>query len=244
MTRIFLIVFMLCFHESLMAQEIKVLTYNIHHAINMRGELDLSSIIRVINDQKPDLVALQELDSNFQRSDYVDQLPIIARKTKMNYIRGWAGNGILSRYPISDSIRIKIVYDEYHYERGFTVAKVMIDQKEVMFMCTHLDHTSDTVRLSQLNAIFQYLPSQTNYMIFAGDFNFQPGSLPYQKLCKQFVDLDAKDHSPTYPANKPSARIDYIFLHKKSRIESSGYQVIAEKAASDHRPVVSKLKLN
>src|SRR5688572_7489364 len=43
-------------------EKMTVLSYNIHHGAGTDGKLDLERIGRIIRDQQPDLVALQEVD--------------------------------------------------------------------------------------------------------------------------------------------------------------------------------------
>uniref|UniRef100_UPI0019530D33 endonuclease/exonuclease/phosphatase family protein n=2 Tax=Pseudomonadati TaxID=3379134 RepID=UPI0019530D33 len=81
-TGAFLLLF--CF-GLLQAQEIKVLTYNIYHGEKNyeRGKSNLEAIAAVINEYKPDFVAMQEVDSmtvrtaafnNGVRKDLVQEL--------------------------------------------------------------------------------------------------------------------------------------------------------------------------
>ena len=52
-------------------QTIKVMTYNIHHAnppAQSASLIDMAGIAAVINAEKPDFVALQEVDKNTRRS--------------------------------------------------------------------------------------------------------------------------------------------------------------------------------
>lgn len=63
---------------------LRVLTYNIHHGAGIDGKLDLERIARVIRDARPDIVALQELDRNTQRTRKVDQPAELARLTGLH----------------------------------------------------------------------------------------------------------------------------------------------------------------
>lgn len=63
--------------------EIRILSYNIHHARGMDDKLDLPRIAAVISSVQPDLVSLQEVDQNVTRSENVDQPAELARLTEM-----------------------------------------------------------------------------------------------------------------------------------------------------------------
>ena len=55
-------IFLTLIFPSLIADELRLVAYNIHHGEGMDGKLDLERIARVIAAEKPDLVALQEVD--------------------------------------------------------------------------------------------------------------------------------------------------------------------------------------
>src|SRR5688572_12746619 len=67
---------------------LRVLTYNIHHAEGTDGKLDLARIARVIHEQQPDLVALQEVDVKTRRTGGVDQAAELAKLTGMHVAFG------------------------------------------------------------------------------------------------------------------------------------------------------------
>ena len=85
----------------------------------------LNSIVDYINLTKPDILLLQEVDISSKRSAYVNQLQYILDRTHLNYgayASIWnaeiipsdglgkvdAGNAILSRWKITDAVRIKL----------------------------------------------------------------------------------------------------------------------------------------
>ncbi|MEZ6125794.1 MAG: endonuclease/exonuclease/phosphatase family protein [Planctomycetaceae bacterium] len=89
--------------------QLRVLSYNIHHAEGVDRKLDLERIAKVIPSVKPDVVALQEVDQNVKRTGSIDQPEKLARLTEMNVIfganielqGGHYGNAVLSRFPIA-----------------------------------------------------------------------------------------------------------------------------------------------
>ena len=137
---------------------IKVMTWNIRFGIG-RGEwfgdacgdrviysreeilVKLQAIVDRINEVKPDILLLQEVDINSKRSAYIDQLQWILDRTDFNYAvfgyqwkaqfipsdglgRLQEANAILSRWPIGASTRIQLPLRQdqdrltrYFYER-------------------------------------------------------------------------------------------------------------------------------
>ena len=74
-------------------------------------ESDIKRIADLIQNEKADVIALQEVDRYRWRSGYVDQAKELAELLGMDmrfapsliYTAGQYGNAILSRYPIEDS---------------------------------------------------------------------------------------------------------------------------------------------
>jgi endonuclease/exonuclease/phosphatase family metal-dependent hydrolase len=111
---------------------------------------NLQSIVNRINQVKPDILLLQEVDINSKRSAYIDQLQWILDRTDFNYAvygfqwqaqfipsdglgRLHEANAILSRWPIGKSTRIQLplrddqdALTRYFYERCCMV-KAMIE---------------------------------------------------------------------------------------------------------------------
>jgi endonuclease/exonuclease/phosphatase family metal-dependent hydrolase len=87
----------------------RLLTYNIHKGI---GGVDrryvLDRVCRVIEDEDPDLICLQEVTSGTRRTHYHDQPDILANRFQprdfcfqmnVHYDKGGYGNLLLSRWP-------------------------------------------------------------------------------------------------------------------------------------------------
>src|ERR1043166_5454579 len=93
---------------QIFAKTIRGMTYNIHVGVGMDKKLDLPRIAKVINDQHPDLVGLQEVDRGVERTQRIDEIAELARLTKMDYAfafnlkyqGGQYGVAILSKSPI------------------------------------------------------------------------------------------------------------------------------------------------
>ncbi len=61
------------------------MTYNIHVGVGMDKKLDLQRIADVINQQRPDLVGLQEVDRGVKRTEGKDEIAELASMTRMDY---------------------------------------------------------------------------------------------------------------------------------------------------------------
>ncbi|PKD21647.1 hypothetical protein APR41_01265 [Salegentibacter salinarum] len=65
---------------------LKVMAYNIHHANppSKPDTIDIDAIIKTIQGQDPDIVALQEIDANTTRSGEGNQAEILEERLGMN----------------------------------------------------------------------------------------------------------------------------------------------------------------
>ncbi len=230
--------------------ELKVMTYNIHHA-NPPSKIDfidIDAIVNVIKKEKPDLVALQELDKHVSRSGNVDQAKEIAAKLGMNYRffkgidyqGGEYGVAIFSRYKIENPKQIRLPQKDPKAEaRTLGYAEFTLGNgKKVAFATTHLGVDSEESRVMQVAAIQNEFRSVSYPIILTGDLNSMQGSKSITLLQQQFKNSCTDNCGLTSPAVKPRRNIDYI-LTKNADWSVKDYRVVDETYASDHRPVVA-----
>ncbi len=234
-------------------QVIKVLSYNIHHAENMKGQLDIQGIANIILATNPDLVALQEVDSSTNRVNKANQLKELAEVTgmyiyfgkAMDYDSGGFGNGILSKFPIEKSYSVPLPAKGANSEpRCAAVVTVKLPGDSLLqFASAHLDHLEDPAdRIAQSQLLIKHFTQQPMPLILAGDFNAQPLSKEIALLKGSFTDATEK-LGHTWPSDKPTQKLDYIWLHNKMQWHVVNATVLAETVASDHRPVIAELLL-
>ena len=86
-------------------ETIRVLCYNIHYGQGTDGIYDIERLAKVINQTRPDFVALQEVDVGVKRSGRVHQARRLSELTGMairfgptqHYEGGLFGNAVLTR---------------------------------------------------------------------------------------------------------------------------------------------------
>lgn len=239
---------------------IRLLTWNIHHGEGTDRRLDLERIAKVIREARPDLVALQEVDQGVQRTQRRDLPAELAALTGLQAVfsnnfsfqGGRYGNAILSRLPILSATNRHYAMLQTNEQRGLLEVTVSTGSppRPLRFLCTHLDYRrDDTERLQNVREIRQVIAAQAEWpTILAGDFNDLPDSRVHRAL-KLFLDDAWESKSPsagsghTYPAGDPNRRIDYLFLSPRNGWKVTRTEVITERIASDHRPIVAQLEL-
>lgn len=233
---------------------LKVMTYNIHHANppakEAEGTIDLQAIARVINEAKPDLVALQEIDVHTKRSGPgVNEAEVLAKLTGMqahfsralSYQGGAYGVAVLSRLPITDTFTYQLPVEKNTKEetRVLCLIKIQLpDHRDIYFGSTHLG-LSEPTRILQVKRLKQIIQPLSLPVILGGDFNAHPDSKPIQMLEKVFERSCTSNCGFTISAQHPRNKIDYIMFKPKNSFSVVEHQVIQEKYASDHLPYLA-----
>lgn len=246
------------FHEACAEDpiQLKVLCYNIHYGQGMDGEYDIPRLAKVISDQQPDIVALQEVDVAVRRSGQVHQAQKLAELTGMkvrfgptqHYEGGLFGNAVLTNLPIEDVHIQPLPYSESTpekttYPRAAIAVKVVLPNGKLLkVISTHFQHNVEEDRVKEATAINRFFPRDDLPTILAGDMNATPDSEPVKILRKQWELAIDEAKTPSAPSIKPRSRIDYIF-YRGSFLELIHSEVIAEEMASDHRPVLAIFEL-
>ena len=235
------------------AKTIRVMTYNIHVGIGMDKKLDLRRIADVINKEKPDLVGLQEVDRGVQRTQRIDEIVELSKLTRLDYAfafnlpyqGGQYGVAILSRFPIRATEHRLYKNLREAERRGFIRAEVRIDGRVVHLVTTHLDYQHDDGRLFEAQQMLASLSDVKGPLIVVGDFNDIPAGDTYKLMSSLFDDAWAIRpgiEGFSYPADKPTKRIDYIFTRRTDEIKTKRAWLV-NTLASDHVPVVADLEL-
>lgn len=216
----------------------------------MDGVVDLERIANVIKSENPDILLLQEVDVNLDRSGTRDLPRILSEMTGLEYVRfgknldidgGRYGNATLSGFKITSS-------RNFHFnqigpeQRGVLATEISVNGRKLLVLNTHLDHSEgDSERLLYSGKTMRdILPEYTaDAVLFGGDFNDIPTSLMYRQLTEEFEDawmVSGQGKGMTIPVGEPSKRIDYIFFKGNIRPDSTW---VPETEASDHLPVVA-----
>ena len=234
-------------------EKMTVLSYNIHHGAGTDGKLDLERIAQIIRDQRPDVVALQEVDIKTSRSGGIDEAAELGRLTGLNAVFGKAmdysggayGQAILSRWPIKEHTVHQLPQRPGREPRIVLVARIEAPSGDLFFASTHLDHEMEDVRIEQAAALSRILTGTKGPVLLAGDFNAAPESTTMRTLLEQWTDTAGASASPTIPSRNPRRRIDYILAltQDSSHWKTVQSLVLNEPVASDHRPVAAILEL-
>ena len=240
---------------------LRVMSYNIQS-----GHGNLEATAAAIRAERPDVVALQEVDVHWaERSAFADQAARLAERLGMNVrfapiyripaaktgrpVREF-GVALLTKFPIpswrNDTLTRLSTQDANPVPApapGLLDATLDVRGTRVRVLNTHLDYRSDPrVRRQQVSEMVQYLGTSDVPTIVFGDLNAPPNAPELAPLLTRLRDAwsPAFGDGYTYPADAASKRIDYVLVSAQFTVLGA---TVPETQASDHRPVIVDLSL-
>jgi endonuclease/exonuclease/phosphatase family metal-dependent hydrolase len=238
-------------------REARVLVYNMHAGKDAKGVDNLTRIAALVDSLRADIVLLQEVDVNTQRSGHVDQPATLSKLTghhaafgkSLDYQGGDYGIAILSRWPITAETTIHLPVEPPQERSGGsyeprTALRVMIATPvgELAVLNTHLDPSGDDKwrrqEIRTVLAIVDTLRQRGVATLAGGDLNSTPESTTQQSVraagLRDAWTICGQGDGLTYPADSSVKRIDYLYLTGSATCRSA---TVVNTEASDHRPV-------
>lgn len=228
------------------------------------------AVANVINNQRPDFVSLNEIDS-LTRANPWFQCREIAQRTGMYYAYAVArepysfhwnqpgayGDAVLSRYPIEEIRRFKLFPDlaqgdDEREDRAVCAIKVRVHDRSLWIASTHLDHRGNELsRIYQANQLKPIIQSLDGPVVLCGDLNANPGdetmAIISSYMTPQYPSPSSEYY--TYPSRyngrqAPDQLLDYILLKKDDPTLTCVTYRVVNSPASDHCAVVANFKFN
>lgn len=220
----------------------------------------VSETIRMMN---CDILGLQEINynGNLELFDletynlYFSPLPTPMLKSEPEFRID--GNAILIKKSFEVLSEFNLVYSSQ--QRVAQILKVRKGEFEFLLVNTHLDHLSDSVRMTQVAELSNYLSKlSAEAFVCTGDYNFLPNSTPYNEMSKMFnsssFTLFNKEPQLTFPTGLIGKFADtnqygcFDYIWHRGQISPTTYSVIRDCGsnslwASDHYPVMAEFKL-
>jgi endonuclease/exonuclease/phosphatase family metal-dependent hydrolase len=233
---------------------VRVLTYNILHGATTNRDNDLDVVATVINELKPDIMTLQEVDYRTNRVQKRDISTELALKTQMssifakavNFDGGEYGQSIFYRGSFIETGKIDLPGAPDKEPRIAVTAKIILPAGDtIQFIGTHLDHVAtSTDRPKQATKINSLLKNDKIPTILAGDLNDVPGSETIRIFEEQWTSTyDNEAPAFTFPSHAPDRKIDYIMFSPEGRWKVLEKKVVCDKIASDHCAYLVVLEL-
>jgi endonuclease/exonuclease/phosphatase family metal-dependent hydrolase len=221
---------------------LRILTYNVRNCVGMDNKKNAERVAEVIRGVDADVVALQELDWNTRRNPEPVISNLAARVGKVvatygpaiDYQGGKYGVGVLSKETPLSVRQVPLPGNEKR-------TLLLVEFERFVFGCTHLALEEDA-RLASARLILDAVKDITKPVFFAGDMNTGLDT-PFHAVFSEGFTVLSGGTQPTFPADKPTVRIDFIYAGKNTRAGLAVGGVLDEPMASDHRPVYVDVKM-
>ena len=214
-----------------------------------RGDGKLLNQGRLIFDQQPDILGVQEAYQKLNAKDIVDNLASIKTKEMSHNVLsptidysdgGEYGNGLISRYDMTDIETFPL--DSGGSEPRLLQKAVMtIDGKAVSFYNTHFSYNSKAIRDKQFAEVLRIMNKDKNeYKILTGDFNAKFSEFAVFNKKYTVVNTDETKYYDYSRNEIDYSELDNIIVTKNIKVVNSRIVVTS---FSDHYPVFAYLML-
>ncbi|SDE52292.1 Metal-dependent hydrolase, endonuclease/exonuclease/phosphatase family [Dyadobacter soli] len=234
------------------AVEVKLMSFNIRHGLNVDEESNLRDILRIIKENDPDLVALQAVDSLVDKGKVQFQLRQIAAQTGMYYSyavadtneNGTQGVGILSTWPFEKTQVIHLPKTAGADPKVLQCGLIRLSRSVTFRFCnSRLEYASVMDRALQAAYINQMLVNSVQPVILGMDMGARPNEQPYFSFRRNWQDAARGSQMQTWNEGLPGDRLDYIFALLNNKVRIKNYKVIRNYPdVSDHYPIQATIE--
>jgi len=237
---------------------LRVMTYNIRACRGLDNARSPERTAQVIEEQNPDIVALQEVDLERSRSGMVNQASLLASLTGLHWIAapsfndgtGDYGNALLSRMPAELLEHRALPNAEGHEPRSVMRVRIVAGATPIHLINTHLGfrRRDRALQMEELLSERWLADDQDDTpKILCGDLNCSPRDPWFRRLSERMTDAPAAAHrrpSTTWPTRRPFRRIDHLLVSGGIEvIETAVVRTEPSRLASDHYPLVADLRV-
>ncbi|QRX62686.1 endonuclease/exonuclease/phosphatase family protein [Dysgonomonadaceae bacterium zrk40] len=232
-------------------EDIRVLLYNIHFGVGGDGIFNIDRIKDVLENAEADIIILNEVDKFYSdRSNNMDMAKYLADELGMNHLfrasiiienspnpEREVGNAILTKSTI-EHLGTRFFSEGDQWPRVITKSKIKLQNGQIVNVAVSHFGLTESGRIKQANETLEFLADVDNEpVIFAGDLNATPESVPLEIISNKYNDaFSTRNSFYTFPANNPTKRIDYIFGNEKIIFKNNAHTILTQ--ASDHLPIV------
>jgi len=228
--------------------QITVATYNVHRwtGLNGRSRPDPARAAFVIAEIDADLIALQEVLRPLRGEDPLEALADalglhVAYAATRVHKRGQIGNAILSRWPITGVSMLDLSYDRLE-KRVAVAAQFKSKNREFDVVATHLA-LRDRTRRRQVESLLEHPRLAETPTLLMGDMNAWRRCKATRTLNDELRSHSNHEWPASFPSASPMLALDRIYARGVRIVDISVHASRAARRASDHLPVVARVKL-
>lgn len=215
---------------------------------NVRGFRDgFDRLARLVGHFEPDVLLLNETGGRWRLRRFAKALGMQLAADPWVWFRRRVKDAVLVRAPwwIAAHRQQRFEDTPTMYPRGALLAELTNGDARLVAVSTHLGlHPRE--RLHDAHELGRMVPHAAAAVV-GGDLNEKPDGKAVALLSERFGDswlLGGDADGDTFPADEPTARIDYLFVTPGIAVERLIVPAGEDaRTASDHRPLVSELAL-
>lgn len=222
---------------------VRVLVYNVRGFRD--GRRRVASVVRHL---EPDLLMLNESGGRRRLRRFARDVGMQAAADPWSPLRRRVKNAVLVRPPwrILEHRLLRFARSTALYPRGALFARAGRSGHRVWAVATHLG-LDPVERRRHAEELADEMRGIDGPLLIGGDLNESPDARAARFLARRFWDawlLAGDVAGETFPADEPTARIDYLFVSEGVRVERAMVPPTPDaRVASDHRPVVAEVTL-
>ncbi|MGD8375615.1 MAG: endonuclease/exonuclease/phosphatase family protein [Acidobacteriota bacterium] len=224
-----------------------LVTYNVRRCIGTDGREDPGRVAEVLREIRPDVAALQEVDSEVEGGS-PDQLAMLSEATGMTAIAGPTlrrgdtgyGNALLVRHPPGAVRRHDLSVDDNAEPRGALEVDLPYPGPPLRLVATHLGLRAQE-RRRQASKLIVLLGDRPSPVALLGDLNEWLPWGPVRRLLR--ANGFGGGTVRSFPSRIPALPLDGIWSRPASLLGvASVHRSRLARRASDHLPVKAILR--
>lgn len=216
---------------------------------NVRGFRDGSErLVRLVGHFQPDVLLLNETGGRWRLRRFARALGMAIAGDPWSPLRRRVKDAVLVKHPweIVEHRQHRFEGGPWLYPRGALVASLERGGARLFAISTHLG-LRPRERLAHAMELLALVDDVDTPIVVGGDLNEKPDGRAVGSLSERFRDawlLGGDSDGETFPADEPTARIDYLFVSANIVVERVLVPTgLDAPEASDHRPLVAELTL-
>ena len=228
----------------------KISTFNIQNDSKTYKRKKVDELHNYIYKNKIDVLGLQEVFPKLSKDIKNDLQYDYKMEGKFRFFSRIILRRINEKNPILT--KHEVIYSKtYHLpsfpsltKRILTHVVIKYKDKEISVYNTHLEVYIPSVKIRQLNKIYEIIKNDNRPKILMGDFNLKTNNDIFNEFVTKLEDIDIKRiplDEKTYKPSKYKREIDHIFISKEFRLKNK--EVVKDLVISDHYPVLINVEL-
>jgi len=217
---------------------VRIVTYNVR---GFRNGVD--RVLRVVRSLRPDVLLLQETGSRRTLRRFAAGASMRAAPDPRSPGRRRVKNAVLLAHPwrSSSAELVRFEGSRHWYPRGALAVRALSEEGSSLWLVSTHFGLNGSERGRQADALMRVVAGFGQVpAVVGGDLNATPEMRAPTRISTGLLDAWAtaeRGDGFTFPASRPEARIDYVFVSGSITVDSASLGGKGSAEASDHLPV-------